>query len=78
MTHQTVTVFDAAMSLTPSDRAELASRLLQSLEDTAADAEIDRAWADEALARLAQYDAGTMDASPVEEVLLRLRGGRNP
>ena len=78
MTQEAVTVFDAAMSLPAKERAELAGKLLESLDDAVDQGEIDEAWENEALARLQAYDEGKMKGIPLEEVLHKLRHGPTP
>ena len=66
-------IFDTALNLPDTQRASLAYRLLQSLkppgvisvEDSGFEAEIQR--------RVADYDAGKIDASDWDEVAARLR-----
>ncbi len=53
-------------------RAELATRLLDSLDDLS-DADYDQLWAQEAERRYAEYKAGRVEAVPAEEVFARLR-----
>ncbi len=53
-------------------RAELATRLLDSLDDLSED-EYDQLWAQEAERRYAEYKAGRVEAVPAEEVFARLR-----
>ena len=52
-----------ALSLSSPDRAELAVRLIESLEDEPYDdpAEVERAWAEELSRRVAELDAGTAE-----------------
>lgn len=64
-----------ALELPVTARAELASQLLDSLEDLSEE-ETDRLWAVEAERRFAEYKAGRMDAVPAEEVFERLRSRR--
>lgn len=59
-----------ALKLTPTERARLAERLLQSLE-TLSDDENARLWAAEAERRDAAWDAAT--ARPAETVLQEAR-----
>ena len=61
-------VFESAMSLDVHDRAALAQRLLDSLEELSAE-EADRLWADEAQRRLQEYRAGRATAVRAEEVV---------
>ena len=62
----------AALELPRSSRAELASQLLDSLDDLSEE-ESDQLWAEEAERRYAAYQAGDMEAVPADEVLARLR-----
>ena len=61
-----------ALELPLTARAELASQLLDSLEDISQE-ENDVLWAAEAERRYAAYKAGEMEAIPAEEVFARLR-----
>lgn len=53
-------------------RAELASELLNSLDDLSEE-ETEQLWAQEAERRYADYKAGNIEAIPAEEVFARLR-----
>ena len=53
-------------------RAELASQLLESLDDLSEE-ESEQLWAQEAERRYAEYKAGRIEAVPAEEVFERLR-----
>jgi hypothetical protein len=57
----------AALAMEAGARAELAQKLLRSLEDLSAE-EIDRLWVDEALRRDAEFDSGTAKARDAEDV----------
>ena len=61
-----------ALELPVTERAELVSQLLDSLDDLSED-ETDKLWAEEAERRYAEYKAGRIEASPAEEVFARLR-----
>jgi len=61
-----------ALELPLTERAELASQLLDSLEDISEE-ESDALWAEEAERRYAEYEAGRIKAIPAEEVFARLR-----
>jgi putative addiction module component (TIGR02574 family) len=63
------------LELPSTARAELASRLLESLDDLS-EAEHDQLWAEEAERRYDAYKAGAIDAIPAEEVFERLRSRR--
>lgn len=53
-------------------RAELATQLLDSLDDLSEE-ENDQLWAQEAERRYAEYKAGRIEAAPAEEVFARLQ-----
>ncbi|HEY0157936.1 MAG TPA: addiction module protein [Thermoanaerobaculia bacterium] len=61
-----------ALALPLTARAELASQLLESLDDLT-DEENERLWAAEAERRFAEYKAGNIDSVPAEELFARLR-----
>jgi hypothetical protein len=64
-----------ALRLDPAARADLARLLLASL-DAMSEAEIDRLWIDEAIARDDELDRGAARAYPADEVLARARARR--
>jgi hypothetical protein len=64
-----------ALRLDPAARADLARLLLASL-DALSEAEIDRLWIDEAIARDDELDRGAARAYPSDEVLARARARR--
>ena len=66
----------AALALPPGDRARLAERLLQSLDDEAE--EVEAAWVAEVQDRLARFRAGELEARPVEEVMAEARRRARP
>ncbi len=59
-----------AMHLSVSERAQLAQRLLASLDE---DSEIEQAWAEEIDRRLDEYERGAVRTVPGEEVFARIR-----
>lgn len=61
-----------ALELPLTARAELASQLLDSLDDLSEE-ENDQLWAQEGERRYAEYKAGNIEAVPAEEVFARLR-----
>ncbi|MDP9193256.1 MAG: addiction module protein [Acidobacteriota bacterium] len=63
------------LELPLSARAELASQLLDSLEDLS-EQESDQLWAEEAERRFADFKAGKIEAIPADEVFARLRARR--
>jgi putative addiction module component (TIGR02574 family) len=67
----------AALSLPAPDRAALAERLLDSLDDQE-QKEVDAAWAEEAERRLQAYDRGELKAIPEEEVFRALANRKKP
>ena len=64
-----------ALELPSSDRAQLATRLIASLEGETPDdpPEVERAWEEEIRRRLAELDAGTAELIPADEVFAELR-----
>ena len=61
-------ILEAALTLSPEARADLADRLLASL-DGPERGEIERAWAEEIERRIDDFDAGRAKGIPAEEVL---------
>jgi putative addiction module component (TIGR02574 family) len=74
MSLSTQDVFDAALGLPADRRAELADRLLSSLEDPV-DPEIVKAWAEEADRRMEALRQGRVKAVSGEEGMAQIRGG---
>ncbi len=72
MSRDTKDIAAEALGLPLTERAELASQLLDSLDDLSEE-ENDELWADEAERRYAEFKAGRMEAFPAEEVFARLR-----
>jgi hypothetical protein len=64
-----------ALRLDPEARADLARVLLASL-DGMSDAETEKLWIDEAVARDDELTGGTARAYPADEVLARARARR--
>ena len=70
MTQLASQVYEAAMALAEEERAELASRLLESLpQDTPS--QLHPAWAEEIRRQLAQVDSGEVTPIPWAEVKRR-------
>ena len=65
MSQTTQALESATLLLPPEERARLAERLLASLD---IDPEIEAAWAVEVEKRLADWDAGLVEAVPWDEV----------
>jgi len=61
-----------ALDLPITARAELATRLLDSLDELSEE-ENDQLWAREAERRYAEYKAGNIKSVPADEVFARLR-----
>ncbi len=65
--------FAAALSLPVTIRAELAHRLIKSLDAGEADPDADEAWANEIEARIAAYQRGEIKAQPWREAIAEIR-----
>jgi len=65
-------VENEALKLRPEARAELAEKLLRSLEDLS-DEDIERLWVAEAVRRDAELDSGTASMRDAEEVFRNAR-----
>lgn len=66
MTARTEQVLSQALSLPPSERAQLAERLFSSLDISRE--ELDRLWAQEADSRIDAYDRGDIKAVSANDV----------
>ena len=64
-------VFNEALTLEPSERAELIDKLIASLDKS--DHEIEKLWAKEAEDRIDAYDQGKIKSISFEEVLKKYR-----
>lgn len=64
-----------ALELSSQERAQLARRLLVSLDEDADDdpAEVERAWEEEIRRRLQEVEEGTAELVPAEQVFSELR-----
>lgn len=67
----TNSILKEALSLRPSQKAELIDKLLSSLDKS--DKEIDELWAKEAEDRIDAYDSGKIKAISLEKVLEKYR-----
>jgi len=67
MTNQIDALVSASMSLSLEERAELAERLLLSIENPP-ESEIERLWLDEAERRLNIFRSGNSKTIPAEDV----------
>jgi len=64
-------VFKEALTLKPSEKAQLIDKLISSLDKP--DREIDELWAKEAEDRIDAYDQGKLKAVSLEKVLQKYR-----
>ena len=64
-----------AMALPAEERARIADELLASL-DAETQAEVDRAWGEEAERRVDAFDAGQIPAEDVEDVIKAMQNRR--
>lgn len=69
-------ILSAALSLSPDERAIIASRLLESL-DPPNQKQIDAAWGEEIERRIREIDEGKVETIDGELVMERLRARRN-
>jgi putative addiction module component (TIGR02574 family) len=67
----TATLLEQALKLPEHERAKIAARLLESLDDATQD-EIDEAWAAEIERRCAAVDAGELQTSDWKDVRARI------
>jgi putative addiction module component (TIGR02574 family) len=66
-------LLSAVLALPPSQRAELAHKLLQSLEPESSP-EVQEAWADELVRRARELESGTVKAVPWPEARAEILG----
>jgi putative addiction module component (TIGR02574 family) len=68
-------VEEQALRLSVHDRARLAHRLLESLDEAGAEdpAEVERAWKEEIERRIAGFNAGGIELVPSDDVLREAR-----
>ena len=71
MSRRFTDVWKEASELSEEDRAALAGLLIESLEGEP-DPDVESAWAAEVEKRVAEFDAGTVQSIPWEEVRQRL------
>jgi putative addiction module component (TIGR02574 family) len=67
----TATLLDQALRLPEHERAKIAARLLESLDETA-QSDVDEAWAAEIERRCAAVDAGELQTSDWKDVRERI------
>jgi len=73
MTAELIALFEQASELPPSERAELAGLLLESLESQPEEG-VEEAWASEIERRIADLDSGAVKTVPWETVKAKLLG----
>jgi putative addiction module component (TIGR02574 family) len=71
MTTDAKRLLDDALQLAEAERAEIAGRLIESLDDQI-DADAQERWSDEIAQRLADLDSGAVKAIPWAEVRRRM------
>lgn len=76
MTHKAESLLREALELSESERAEIAGRLLESIEPEP-DAEVEAAWAAEIDRRVRSIDAGEVELISWEKVRDQLRSRLN-
>jgi putative addiction module component (TIGR02574 family) len=64
-------ILDQALELSPSERADVAEKLLFSLDNP--DSEMDKLWAKEADNRVEEYNKGNLETISAEEVFAKYR-----
>jgi putative addiction module component (TIGR02574 family) len=69
-------LFASALHLPDSERAELAARLIESL-DSQVDDDLDVAWGAEIRSRLAELDSGKVTTIPWPEARRMIMGGQH-
>ena len=62
-------ILDQALELSPSERADVAEKLLFSLDSP--DAEMDKLWAKEADKRVEEYKKGNLEKVSAEDVFAK-------
>lgn len=68
---RTANVLKDALTLRPSEKAELVDKLISSLDQP--DRNIDKLWAKEAESRIDAYDQGKIKALSLEKVLQKYK-----
>jgi putative addiction module component (TIGR02574 family) len=69
-------ILQTALALPATERAEIAASLIESL-DSAVDAEVDAAWADEVKRRIESIDSGQVQLIPWDDVIGSMRARSN-
>jgi putative addiction module component (TIGR02574 family) len=77
MTQAAQLLLEQAMQLGPKDRLAFADSLYESFHGIP-DPEIEAAWVKEVEARVEAFDAGLVEARPVEELFERIKNRHKP
>lgn len=75
MTDKSQAIVEQALKLSPTERAEVAEKLIVSLDEVP-DTDVEQAWQEEIQKRLQQIERGEVKTIPWEEVQKRLQHGR--
>lgn len=75
MTRSVAELLEEALRLPEAEREELASRLMDSLEPTASEAEIEAAWGDEIRRRIEDLETGRVKPIRWEEARRMIEEG---
>ena len=68
MTDEASAILKKALALPPDARAAIADSLLESLETSSPDEDVEQAWAEEIKRRVEDVDSGRVQLIPYEEV----------
>ena len=77
MNRDAKSILDAALSLPPEERAEIAERLMLSLDDQYYE-EIEKAWDAELQRRVREVDSGEVLLIPADEAMRSILERRRP
>lgn len=72
MTEEASAILKKALALPPEARAAIADTLLESLDDSPPDEDVEGAWTEEIKRRIDEIDSGKVQLIPFEEVRRRL------
>lgn len=72
MTHDAESLLESALRLPESERAELATRLIDSLDPDPDEGDVEAAWSEEVRRRLEDVEQGRVKPVPWDEVRRRM------
>lgn len=72
MTDKTQVIVEQALKLSPTERAEVAEKLIVSLDEVP-ETDVEQAWQEEIQKRLAQVDRGEVELIDSDTVMAELR-----